>query len=243
VYYGLSVLDRKPPNVLRTLADIMMQARDNNVGRISWGCRGQTEELRTYLRAYLQSTDPRVRDLALAVDRHLSGEADYGQWRRSQDEAQARVLYGSQFPAFKKTLSKGGSEERLELLRKALSEPGLLWALDDSFVDAFTACAADRDARVRNEVAVVVGSRWIWRPGDADPNAVELMLKLSHDEDQSVRYNSVYYGLSVVRPRDERVIARLREMLASGRDRNSSGRIEWGLKMTGATGSHPATPR
>jgi len=243
VYYGLSVLDRKPPNVLRTLADIMMQARDNNVGRISWGCRGQTEELRTYLRAYLQSTDPRVRDLALAVDRHLSGEADYGQWRRSQDEAQARVLYGSQFPAFKKTLSKGGSEERLELLRKALSEPGLLWALDDSFVDAFTACAADRDARVRNELAVVVGSRWIWKPGDADPNAVELMLKLSHDEDQSVRYNSVYYGLSVVRPRDERVIARLREMLTSGRDRNSSGRIEWGLKMAGATTSHPATPR
>ena len=49
IYFGLSVIQpTKPANVLRTLALICMKVDDeNDIGRVTWGCQNQLEELRT----------------------------------------------------------------------------------------------------------------------------------------------------------------------------------------------------
>lgn len=70
IYFGLSVIGpEKPANVLRTLVSICMKVDDeNDIGRVTWGCQNQLEELRSYLTAYLDSTDDSIRQKAIQLD-------------------------------------------------------------------------------------------------------------------------------------------------------------------------------
>jgi len=70
IYFGLSVIrPKKPANVLRTLASICMKVDDeDDIGRITWGCQNQLEELRSYLTRYLNSTDDSIRHKAIQLD-------------------------------------------------------------------------------------------------------------------------------------------------------------------------------
>ena len=53
------------------------------------------------------------------------------------------------------------------------------------------------------------------------------MLRLSKDKDRGVRNQAVYYGLSVVANKDEKIIKRLVEMALD--KTNDFGCISWGL--------------
>jgi len=57
-----------------------------------------------------------------------------------------------------------------------------------------------------------------------------LMLKLSRDPDRRVRYDAVYYGLSTVRNKEEKVVRRLVEMALESADPNLTQRVWWGLR-------------
>jgi len=104
--------------------------------------------------------------------------------------------------------------------------------LDDSFVPVLQSVAADPDPQVRREVAGLAGYRWLWVPPAVpqDPNVIALMLQLSADSDREVRYNAVYYGLSVVRGKSEPVVRRLIRLAATDADNDLFGRTVWGLK-------------
>ena len=98
VYFGLSVLKHKPPNVLRTLIDICMKGED--VGRTTWGCKPQLDELRGYLKPYLQSQDAEERQMAALLEKHFKGEIDFGKWKRDKMTTDAMVKYvGLEEPA------------------------------------------------------------------------------------------------------------------------------------------------
>ena len=56
------------------------------------------------------------------------------------------------------------------------------------------------------------------------------MVKMSHDQDDQVRYNAVYYGLSTVRNKKDDVISRLLEMVFDAPLSDLPGRITWGLR-------------
>ena len=56
------------------------------------------------------------------------------------------------------------------------------------------------------------------------------MLRLSADSDRDVRYNAVYYGLSVVRDKSEPVVRRLVELALTDHGNSLYGRIVWGLR-------------
>ncbi|MCK4823248.1 HEAT repeat domain-containing protein, partial [bacterium] len=85
----------------------------------------------------------------------------------------------------------------------------------------------DWDHKVRNEAAKFIGGHWIWGAKPQKPEAIEIMLRLSNDKDRGVRNQAVYYGLSVVEDKDERVVKRLVEMALD--KTNDFGRISWGL--------------
>src|SRR5262249_51158487 len=102
--------------------------------------------------------------------------------------------------------------------------------MDDSFIAAFRACADDRDARVRGDVAVWVGLRWVWYAKTESAEAIDLELRLSNDKDREVRCQEVYNGLSTIRNKREEVVRRLLTVALSDREPNLYQRIAWGLQ-------------
>ncbi|MCH7559345.1 MAG: carboxypeptidase regulatory-like domain-containing protein, partial [Planctomycetes bacterium] len=82
VYFGLSVVQPKTPNILRTLAEICVQGED--VGRITWGIRSQREELVSYIKPYLRDEDAKKREIASMLLKHFNGEIDFEKWKREK---------------------------------------------------------------------------------------------------------------------------------------------------------------
>jgi len=229
VYFGLSVVHKKTPAILRTLADLCMRVDDpNDLGRVAWGCSSQRAELLQYLKPYEESEDAAVREKADVVRRIIQGKLKAFDWAGSRAEARAREKYVGQLPKIREELKSGDSAARRELLRQIQGE-AITLIMDDSFLDAFASCAQDEDAGVREQVATLVGGHWVWSAKQQSPKAIDLMLQLSRDPVREVRYDAVYFGLSTVRNKSEEVVARLLEMAYEDREWNLFGRITWGL--------------
>ena len=90
--------------------------------------------------------------------------------------------------------------------------------------------AKDDEAEVRRVAATQLGSHFVWHSGRQEPQAIETLLALSRDPHRSVRYQAVYFGLSVVREKSAAVVDRLIEIALEDRERNMRGRITWGLR-------------
>lgn len=90
--------------------------------------------------------------------------------------------------------------------------------------------AKDDEPEVRRLAATQLGSHFVWHSGRQEPRAIETLLALSRDPDRSVRYNAVYFGLSVVREKSDAVADRLIEIALTDREHNMRGRIAWGLR-------------
>ena len=81
-------------------------------------------------------------------------------------------------PEFKKTLEGGSTRERRETLR-LISRERIALIMDDSYLTAFEACAADPDGIVRREVASIVSDRWIRFTTSPDRRAIILERELT----------------------------------------------------------------
>jgi len=222
VYSGLAVVKNKTPNILRTLADLCMQGQE--IARISSEIGDQRDELLAYIMPYLENDDAAKREIAAAIIKHFKGELDFGKWQRDRRLEQIKVVYGYQLPGLRETLLAGDSRDRRQALM-TIQNKGLTPILDDSFLPALRAAADDPEWRVRNEVARVA-----WGVERQDPNAIELMLKLSTDSVRDVRSRAVYFGLSLVPDKGEAVVRRLVEMALADHGYDLYGRIVWGLK-------------
>lgn len=230
VYYGLSVVQPKTPAVLRTLVDLCMRVDDpNDLHAIAWNSRSQSQGLLGYLEPYLQSEDKAVQNKAIVLEQIFTGKLKAFDWAKQRAEAQAAEKYTSQLADIKNILQTGSSLQRKEAQQLIMKER-ITPIMDDSFISAFAACANDPDAGVRSDAARLIGGRWIWEVPVQSSEAIELMLRLSQDSDREVRYNAVYYGLSVVQNKNEIIIRRLLEMAFDDREPNLYGRIAWGLR-------------
>ena len=234
VYFGLSVVRPKTPNILRTLADICMQGED--VGRITWGVGSQRDELVSHIEPYMEHEDAEKRETASLLLKHFRGELDFAQVKGQEALAKKRAEFGDQLPELRQQLLTSDSESRLAAL-KLTQRHGLSALMDDSFLKAMSACAQDPDHRVRREVARIAGGRWIWGNKEQPLEAIRLMLQLSGDEDRDIRYQAVYFGLSTVREKTEDVLRRLTEIALSDHESNMYGRIVWGLRTSVRTDS------
>ncbi|MEI8381206.1 MAG: hypothetical protein WCJ09_13845 [Planctomycetota bacterium] len=229
VYFGLSVVQKKSPAILRTLVDLSLAVDDpNDLDRIAWGSKTQRDELLAFVEPHLKSDDAAIRAKADVLQQIFQGKLKAFAWAAEQARLRALAKYGEQLPKFKTILSEGTSEERLQLLVKIVGEQ-IFRIMDDSFLPAFAKCAEDPDEQVRNQVVIVSGGHWVWWREKQHPDAIQLMLKMSHDQDDQVRYNAVYYGLSTVRNKKDDVISRLLEMAFDAPLSDLPGRITWGL--------------
>ena len=231
VYYGLSVVQPKPPAVLRTLAELCMASENGEeLGRIVWGAESQRDEVLAYVRPFLDSGDPTVREKAVAVEKIFKKELNANVWAGEQATKRARAKYGHRISEIEKALRDGTSPERMEALRLVSDGAGLV--LDEPSIAAFAACAESKDEKVRREVARTAGQyQYNWTSRWKSPAAVDLLLRLSCDPSPDVRYAAVYHGLTLLpEVKQEEVARRLLELAISDRQSDLPGRVAWGLQ-------------
>ncbi len=229
VYFGLSVVQKKSPAILRTLVDLSLAVDDpNDLDRIAWGSATQRDQLVAFVEPHLKSEEAATREKAQVLQQIFQGKLKAFSWAAEQARLRALAKYGPQLPEFKKILNEGTSEERLALLIKLVGEQ-IFRIMDDSFLPALSKCAEDSDNQVRNQVVIVVGGHWVWWREKQHPDAIQLMLKMSRDQNDQVRYNAVYYGLSTIRDKKDDVIRRLLELAFDEPISDLPGRITWGL--------------
>ena len=232
VYYGLSVVQSKSPNILRSLAELcVLKAEDGDtIGRVAWGCCDQKDALLEYLKPFESPQFAlRVRKRAEDVLSIFNGELSASVWEQNQFQIHAKNKYQDKLPEMKRLLVEGDSEERKQILNTILADRVYL-IMDDSFVQAFVKCAEDSSKEVRKNAVIIVGEHWVWRAQQQNQAAIDWMLTMSEDPERSVKYNAVYYGLSVVRDKTDSVIQRLLEIAITDREPNLYGRIKWGIR-------------
>jgi len=230
VLFGLSVVQPKTKNILRALAELCTRVDDwELLDRVALGTRNQREEILSYLRPYLDSTDDKINEKALSVEKILKGELKAFEWAWDRTREKVKAGYTDKLPEIKEKLLSGDSQTRKEVIRM-INQNSIALIMDDSFIEAWKACAKDPDSKIRAEVAGTFGNFWIWSAKEQKPEAIDLMIELSKDENREVRYRAVYFGLSTVREPNENVVKRLLEIAMDDREPNNYQRIQWGLR-------------
>ncbi|MFC1738394.1 M56 family metallopeptidase [Planctomycetota bacterium] len=233
VYSGLSVTNPKSKRVLKRLVDLAMEP--HQLGRILWGVKQskQEDEFMDLLEPYLQASDVEKRERAEIVAKALRGEIDAGKWEREWNQKQQteRTIreFSDDLSRVKKTFLNGTSEERLEAI-KFINRNLVSLTHDESFIQALDMCAQDDDANVRAGVASILGNNYIWGKPKQPEKAIDVLLQLSQDENRQVRYNTVYFGLSVIKEKNKEIIERVVELALNDNENNFYGRIVWGLR-------------
>lgn len=233
IYFGLSTVQKKTPEIFQAMIDVAMKTEDyrNTTWRIEWGCSAPTEkaELLRLLEPHLQSDDEKVRTKAENVRDFLNDPQAWLAVDLEKKRQKALEEYGPRFSELQKRLIEGDSKTRFEMFHEFYRNNVTL-VLDDSFKEAFEACAKDTDMRVRRELARLVGGSMIWSAKKQSPMAVALLREMLRDSDRDVRYNAVYHGLSTVRNRSEEQVAELLELIRDDREPNLFQRVIWGLQ-------------
>lgn len=228
IYFGLSVTQPKTPAILHTLAEIGMKTDDpNDLHRIAWGCADQQEELLGYVTPFLTRGTPEARRHAEDFSRMIRGELKAFEWAAERGRAKAHEQFGGRLPELREQLLKGDTQARQQALK--VMNQGAMALIDDTFAEPFAAAAQDPDPKLRAEVARMAGNALIWSAGTQNPPTIELMLRLSRDEDREVRNRAIYFGLSTVREKNEAVLRRLIELALGDHEWNNYGRCVWGL--------------
>lgn len=233
IYYGLSTVRPMTEPILRTLIDVAMGSEDPNLlSRIAWGTSAQKDQLLQLLQPYLAVEDSERRRHADALRQIFSGEVEAFAWAEARTRKAAEEKFSGRLDQLRDALANGDSARRRETLDLIQNE-SIALIMDDSFIGAFAKCAADGDVKVRDSTVIQVGSRWIWGVTNQHPEAIELMLRFSHDSDRKVRYNAMYYGFSTIQNRDDVIIRRMIEMLGEDglNNRDFRQRIFWGWKQ------------
>lgn len=102
--------------------------------------------------------------------------------------------------------------------------------VDDSFIPGLKVCAEDSSEPVRSIAAQQIGKNFVQGNESPNPEAVALLIQLSKDESEDVRYNSVYYGLSQISKKSDEVLNRLIDVAATDRQPTLSERIAKSLE-------------
>jgi len=213
-YYGLTVANPKSPEVLKRLVELAMQGY--GVGRIAWGIlvvQNQREEFVNLLKPYLNSNDSTERQQAQNVMRVIEGKSSgvystgVGE-TNPEDIEKVKKDFGDKLGQIKQILLTGTSSLRLMELERICSLNTCI-LFDDTFISGIQASAQDKNPKVRIKAAEVAGYYWIWGDTITNPKITRLLIQLSKDEVQEVRFATVEKGLFNIPNKTEGIIKRI----------------------------------
>jgi len=240
-YYGLTVANPKSPEVLKRLVELAMQGY--GVGRIAWGIlavNDQQEEFVNLLKPYLNSNDSTERQQAQNVMRVIEGKSSgvystgVGETNPEDIEKLKKDL-GDKLGQIKQALLTGTSSLRLMELERICSLKICL-LFDDTFISAIQACAKDESPKVRIKAAEVAGYYWIWGDTITNPKITRLLIQLSEDEVQEVRFATVEKGLFNIPNKTKDVIKLIIDITLTEQKEIPEklyGRIQYVLRVNG----------
>lgn len=230
IRFGLTAVRPMTPNILSALAALSIASENpDELDRIASGIGAHREDALRALAIYLESGDAAVRDKATVVMQLWTLELRAHEWAQANKREQIEAAFRDQLPAIRSSLRAGTSSERRATL-EWIVQHDILSIAPDSALAWLAPCAKDQDAVVRALAARLIGEKWVLNAPQQDPVAVDLALRLGADEDRAVRHNAVYYGLSVVSPKNDAVILRLLEVASLEPPGELSERIAWGLR-------------
>lgn len=215
---ALTAYDRLPLPIRQRIADAddRRLILAGELDATDWHSRRQLTELR---QRYGDRIEEIRRELIELVEERFDFEKDAG-------ELDLAKLSGEQW-----AMVADRSRRRREWIER-MGKENIYRLWDESFVEPLARLARDPDHLIRRGVIIRSGLHWVWRGSDQPgppPGVIDMMLRASRDEHPEVRYNAVYYGLSVIHPRPPRVTRRINEMLEANPDANYAQRLRWGL--------------
>jgi carboxyl-terminal processing protease len=226
-------VEPQTPAILHAVVDWCMHVE--NVMDWFWAghiSRKDRALILSFLKPYLDSTDAATRCRASIVEKYLTESPEagpaYAQWARERVQAKS----GHRLPALEKALRDGNSSDRLEALQ-VIEREDVVRIMGELFVDPLRACAGDPDSKVRQElprvVDGVIGCN-LDRPWAG--KIIDIVMRLSADEDPRVRYNAVYFGVPNPLPEARRddLIRRLVMPAVDDRRPELTQRIAWLLQ-------------
>ncbi len=136
----------------------------------------------------------------------------------------APTASGPETISMQEMLVTGSSE--LKLLTLSLLTQGMYKGeVDGSFLPGFKICAEDSALPIRSVAARLLGQYYVQDKKEPNAEAMELLFRLAKDEAYDVRFNAVYYGLSMVEDKSDELLELLVDTAAKDRDPNLFDRI------------------
>jgi hypothetical protein len=169
--------------------------------------------------------------LAVLYAFHASGETNAVQTRTTSETAANTSTAETTFK-IQDVLVSGHSNLKLYML-SIISQGQVKDGINDSFLPGFRACSEDSAVPVRSVTARLLGQHFISGKAAANPEAVALLIKLSRDQSEHVRYNAFYYGLSQIDKKTPEIIQLLIEEAAANREQRLYERITESLADDG----------
>lgn len=111
-----------------------------------------------------------------------------------------------------------------------ISQGNVKGEVDESYLPGFTVCSDDSALPVRSVAAQLLGRHFVQGKETPNPEAVELLIKLSRDESSDVRYNAVYHGLTQIKDKSDDILNLLIDMAATQREQSLYDRIAESLE-------------
>ncbi len=111
-----------------------------------------------------------------------------------------------------------------------ITQGNLPGEVDESYLPGLKVCSEDSALPVRSVTARLLGEYFIQGKANPNPEAIELLIKLSKDESSDVRYNAVYYGLTQVEDKSDEIINCLIDIATSDREQMLYERIAESLQ-------------
>ena len=106
-----------------------------------------------------------------------------------------------------------------------ISQGNVKGEVDESFLPGLTVCSEDSALPVRSVTAQLLGKYFVQGKETPNPEAVELLIKLSEDESADVRYSAVYHGLTQIPDKSDETLTLLIDMAATQREQSLYDRI------------------
>ncbi len=106
-----------------------------------------------------------------------------------------------------------------------ISQGNIPGEVDESFLPGFKVCSEDSALPVRSITAQLLGRYFVQGQESPNPEAVELLIKLSKDDSSDVRYKAVYHGLTQISDKSDEMLTRLIDIATTDRTQSLYDRI------------------
>ena len=111
-----------------------------------------------------------------------------------------------------------------------ISQGNIKGVVDESYLPGFTVCSDDSSSAIRGITAQLLGRHFIQGKETPNPEAVDLLIKLSGDESSDVRFNAVYHGLSQIQNKSDENLNLLINLATTQREQSLYDRIAESLE-------------